>query len=146
MNKLVSLCIFAVLFRCGVSHLHSISVLVNRQKGFALDSNENGDVFAVPKNGAQSQLWYVYQYSDDKLKFDITNKETGRLLEADHTGRLFTSTMNHGNNQRWHIYDGNIWNVATRHALVLNGGTSPGTNAGQPRQFHRWNLEHDISF
>ena len=112
----VALVLFAGLVPVTMAaHFHSVSLLINRATGRALDSNENGDVYAIPQNGGAYQKWYIYGDGDT---FDLTNVQTGRVLDSNNDGEVYTLPNNDGNHQRWRMHGYFMQNVAT--GLYLN--------------------------
>ena len=123
------------------AHLNSVSLLINRATGRALDSNEYGD--AIPQNGGAYQKWYIY---DDGDTFDLTNAQTGRVLDSNQDGEVYTLPNNDGHHQRWRMHGYFVQNVAT--GLYLNTDDNDLVYAVDPNAdgYLHWQPHHEVKF
>ena len=149
MNVLSCTCFVALVLFGGfvpatwAAQIHSVTFLINRATGRVLDSNDNGNVYAIQMNGGNFQKWYIHGEGDT---FDLTNAHTGRALDSDYTGRVYTIPFNGGNFQKWRIHGEYYQNVQTGRYLDSdhNGRVYTLPINGGPHQ--QWGSHHEIKF
>ncbi|WP_437587199.1 RICIN domain-containing protein [Sorangium sp. So ce1000] len=112
---------------------------VNAATGRCLDSNGNGDAYALGCNGGSYQKWRNVSTGDGDT---IINQATGRCLDSD-GGGVYTRPCNGGRHQRWISTNkgGGVWemrNVATGRCLDSNGSGDVYTRACNSGDFQLW--------
>jgi serine/threonine-protein kinase len=103
---------------CSILFLVVVS-FVNSQTGHCLDSNTNGNVYPLAKNGGDYQKWVLTHVGNGE--HNIRNVATGRYLDSNHNGDVYTLPHNGGSYQKWWLQETNVINVATGLALDCNG-------------------------
>ena len=96
-----------------------------------LDSNENGDVYCLPKNGGNYQKWKAifyghwvgYSLNNEYDMYYFENVATGLRLDNDeNNNRIYTSSyVSEGANTKWTLSRyGCLMNHRTKHSANVN--------------------------
>lgn len=141
----------AVLVSGGIgiraSHANSsnsgVFVLRNKATGFALDSNGNRQVYALPQNGGAYQKW-VFQ-SKGNGYYTLLNDATGFALDSNGDGQAYALPSNGGSYQQWKVTSlGNgyysLRNKATGFMLDSNGDRQVYTLSSNGGSYQQWRL------
>ena len=72
----------------------------NVATGRCLDSNEQGNVYAIACNGGPYQKWIVTLRTNGRRS--ISNRATGRLLDSNAQGNVYTLPSNLSRYQLWY--------------------------------------------
>lgn len=102
-----------------------VTFLRSLATGYALDSNYNGNVYAIPSNYGGYQKWVVNPGAYGGVT--LRNWQTGRCLDSNTAGAVYTLSCNGGSFQSWIAEAStygtvNLRNVAT--GLVLDGNSA----------------------
>ena len=151
MDRLACTCFVALLLLATESlvpaitaaHFHSVTFLINRATGRTLDSNDNGDVYAIGMNGGNFQKWYIHGEGDT---FDLTNAATGSILDSNWDGTVYTLPYNGCAHQKWRMQGEFFQNVATGRYLDSghNGDVYALPHNGCAHQ--QWAAQHEVKF
>jgi serine/threonine-protein kinase len=120
------------------------TILRNWATGVCLDSNENGDAYAIGCNGGNYQNWFtpgtgitIYSEDGNHPVIGLRNDQTDRCLDSNSGGSVYTLPCNDGDNQYWmwfgDEYNGTYEDYATQLCLTANGNalyTAPCDNDG----------------
>jgi hypothetical protein len=101
--------------------LPAVTTFGNLATGFVLDSNPQGDVYALPANGGRYQKWFVSQ--SDFGTVTLTNIATRRCLDSNTERAVYTLWCNGGSFQKWIVLNRNFGTVVLRNlatGLVLD--------------------------
>ena len=118
---MLKILIFLVII--SLSQAKNVNELVVKLKNVAtgkyLDSNENGNVYAIDANNGDYQKWIIE--NDENNGIRLVNLATNRTLDSDANGNVYTLAANGGNYQVWGYYnDEELINLATDRVLGHN--------------------------
>ncbi len=125
----------------ATASLPSVTVLQSLATGYALDSNYNGYVYAIPSNGGRYQKWAVNRGANGGVT--VRNVQTGRCLDSNTAGRVYTLRCNGGSFQSWIAESAaygtvNLRNVATGFVLDGNAAHRVYTMSANGGSYQKW--------
>ena len=88
----------------------------NVATGKYLDSNANGNVYALDGNGGNYQKWIIESFGEG---IRLRNLATNRVLDSNTNGDVYTLVENDGDYQVWSFFNNQeLINLATDRALA----------------------------
>ncbi|WP_374510995.1 RICIN domain-containing protein [Terrabacter sp. Ter38] len=121
--------------------LPSVTYLRSLATGFALDSNYNGDVYAIPSNNGGFQRWIVGPGAYGGVT--LRNWQTGRCLDSNTARKVYTLPCNGGSFQSWALEQSRygtliLRDVATGFVLDGNAAHSVYTGPWNGGSYQSW--------
>lgn len=109
----------------GPAGLPNVTTFQSLATGYALDSNFQGSVYGLGRNGGNYQKWYVGL--SDYGTVTLRNVATWRCLDSDTQGRVYTLGCNGGSFQKWVVLRRQYGTVVLRNlatGFVLDGNAA----------------------
>ena len=115
---IVVVCLYGFLGIEGASQLRSISTLIGKAVGRALEVNRSTTKTTAYDSSKASQKWFV-MYDKERNVYEFISVSAGFSLDSNFAGNLYMHGYNDGDYQKWRISPtGVITNVAT--GLVID--------------------------